>query len=292
MSESAGYFPWESSTGISAAALTYYHDNGYVILTGHATESQCFDLRKAADVIVKDFFSKSQLEQVPVFTSSQLAERVHGQYLLDSSTKISCFLEEQDKARINKIGHAMHELHPAFRSFSSSPSVRAITKSCGIEHPVCIQSMYILKNARVGGEVVPHRDATFVRSAKDTGDSVLGFWWALEDSTLDNGCLWAVPGSHLEPVGRIFGTVKDGDGDSNKLTEMNGEELHPREPHEYVALPMKQGDLILLHGSVLHMSKANTSLKSRHAYSIHVVSQGVNERCWIQRPASMPFMRL
>lgn len=293
MSAAAGYFAWET-TGLSKAALNYYRAHGYVILTRHATAAQCAALRSEAGDIVADFFSSSSIEDVPVFKTSDTAECVHGQYLLDSSAKVSCFLEEQDKTKVNKIGHALHEILPSFRDFSSSPSVRSIAKSCAIEKPVCIQSMYILKNARVGGEVVAHRDATFVRSKADTGASVLGFWWALEDSTLENGCLWAVPGSHLEPVGLKFGTIPPHASDisSNALTEMNGEELHAKDPAEYVPLPMKQGDVILLHGSVLHMSKANTSQKSRHAYSIHVVSEGVNERCWIQRPDSMPFMRL
>ena len=34
--------------------------------------------------------------------------------------------------------------------------------------------------------------------------SVVGYWWALEDCTLSNGCLWAVPGSHRRVVKRRF----------------------------------------------------------------------------------------
>ena len=34
--------------------------------------------------------------------------------------------------------------------------------------------------------------------------SVVGYWWALEDCTLSNGCLWAVPGSHRTVVKRRF----------------------------------------------------------------------------------------
>lgn len=45
----------------------------------------------------------------------------------------------------------------------------------------------------IGGVVGPHQDGTFLYTQPQ---SVTGFWWALEDCTTENGCLWAVPGSH------------------------------------------------------------------------------------------------
>ena len=47
----------------------------------------------------------------------------------------------------------------------------------------------------------PHQDSTFLRTDPP---SVLGLWWALEDSTKQNGCLWALPGIHKEGVARHF----------------------------------------------------------------------------------------
>ena len=55
--------------------------------------------------------------------------------------------------------------------------------------------MYIFKNPKIGGEVVPHCDNSFL-----TTDpwSCTGVWIALDDATIENGCLWAVPKSHNE----------------------------------------------------------------------------------------------
>jgi hypothetical protein len=46
------------------------------------------------------------------------------------------------------------------------------------------------------------QDGTFLYTAPQ---SCLGFWWALEDCTTVNGCLWGVPGSHkgVLPDGRV-----------------------------------------------------------------------------------------
>lgn len=41
--------------------------------------------------------------------------------------------------------------------------------------------------------VVPHQDATFLNT---TPMKLYGLWIALEDATLENGCLWFMPGSH------------------------------------------------------------------------------------------------
>lgn len=46
----------------------------------------------------------------------------------------------------------------------------------------------------VGAAVNPHQDATFLYT--EPLGRLLGIWMALEDATLDNGCLWFIPGSH------------------------------------------------------------------------------------------------
>lgn len=42
--------------------------------------------------------------------------------------------------------------------------------------------------------VTPHQDATFLHT--EPLGRVLGLWIALEDATVNNGCLWFIPGSH------------------------------------------------------------------------------------------------
>ena len=66
--------------------------------------------------------------------------------------------------------------------------------------------MYIFKQPGIGGEVRWHQDATFFDS---TPISVTTFWFALEDATVENGCLWAEPGGHRGPLRERF--LRDGD---------------------------------------------------------------------------------
>jgi len=47
-----------------------------------------------------------------------------------------------------------------------------------------------------------HQDSTFLYTFPK--QSCLGLWLALDDATLDNGCLWVRPKSHVEKVRRQF----------------------------------------------------------------------------------------
>ena len=102
---------------------------------------------------------------------------------------------------INKVGHALHDLDPVFDEFSRQPALKELAQALGLAEPKLLQSMYIFKQPRIGGEVICHQDATFLYTEPL---SVTGFWFALEDATKENGCLWAEPGGHQGPLRSRF----------------------------------------------------------------------------------------
>jgi len=54
-----------------------------------------------------------------------------------------------------------------------------------------------------------------------------------------------------------------------------------------VPLEAPRGTLVLLHGTLPHLSGANTSDKPRHAYTIHAIDATANYPTdnWLQRPS-------
>ena len=74
-----------------------------------------------------------------------------------------------------------------------------------------------LQQPNIGGEVVPHTDSTFLFTDPPT---VVGLWLALEDATVDNGCLFTLPGAHKAGVQR-------------RMTQIDGGVTFDREPVEY-----------------------------------------------------------
>lgn len=84
--------------------------------------------------------------------------------------------------------------------------------------------------------VTPHQDGSFLRNEPL---SLFGFWFPLDDATVDNGCLWYAPGSHRMPVTRNFVRTCDDDRGDTLLTF---EGLDPTVADDaWVAAPVKKG---------------------------------------------------
>ncbi|KAG7356063.1 phytanoyl-CoA dioxygenase family protein [Nitzschia inconspicua] len=153
------------------------------------------------------------------FATDAKSNTQRGDYFLDSADKVSYFAEPQaldessgklkeeyhhDKlAALNKAGHGMHTMPgSAFSNYTLSYKLCTLVQELGWQHPVIPQSMYIFKQPSIGGTVHSHQDSTFLYTTPK--QSCLGLWLALDDATLDNGCLWVRPQSHFEPVRRQF----------------------------------------------------------------------------------------
>ena len=127
-----------------------------------------------------------------------------------------------------------------------------------------------------------HQDATFLHTEPM---SVKGFWFALEDATQDNGCMWAIPGGHKSQVKSRFSRSKNGKG-----TEMKILDDTPWETSKLLPLEVKAGTLVVLHALLPHMSYANRSANTRHAYTMHIIEGTADypEWNWLQRSPEMP----
>mmetsp|Transcript_29697 Transcript_29697/g.64845 ORF Transcript_29697/g.64845 Transcript_29697/m.64845 type:complete len:389 (-) Transcript_29697:234-1400(-) len=283
-----GHREVKATASLTQDQIDFYHSEGYLVIEDFATKEECSQLRERAEEIIDDFDPKT----VSIFSTTD-QESTADNYFLDSANNVSCFFEEkafdddrnlkQAKSKsINKIGHAMHDLDPVFAPFSRSEKLGEVAKSLGYVTPTPVQSMYIFKQPMIGGEVVPHQDSTFLYTDPP---SVCGAWFALEDATIENGCLWILPKSHTGDITRRM-----------RLTDTRAISFDGQIPEfdlsTFVPVEVKEGSLVMLHGAVWHMSHENTSPKSRHAYSIHFVeSSGAawDDQNWLQRKAEIPF---
>lgn len=173
----------------------------------------------------------------------------------------------------------MHDLDPVFKGFSRSPQMKQLATELELSEALIIQSMYIFKHARIGGVVDVHQDSTFLYTEPG---SCVGFWFALEDATIKNGCLWAQAGGHRTPLRSWFRRKETGGTEFHVFDEtpFNLEEMKP--------LEVKKGACIVLDGRLPHSSQPNTSGRSRQAYSIHTISGKAlyPEQNWLQRDLS------
>jgi phytanoyl-CoA hydroxylase len=273
---------------LSIDQLARYRRDGYLAIADFASPEACAALRERADEIV-DAFEPTE--------HSTAGERATERQLFESGAGIRCFFEPEaprpggDEATwISKIGHALHDLDPVFEAFSYTRELAEVAADVGLVDPLAVQSAYVIKRPSSGGDAGCHQDATFIYTDPIT---VTGFWFAIEDATLDNGCLWVQPGGHCGPLRRVFQRADDlGDG-ATRFVELDDTPL-PAAPRDLVPLVVTRGTLVVLHGLLPHWSDVNRSPVSRHAYSLHCVSAAAEypPTNWLQRPPELPFRRL
>jgi ectoine hydroxylase-related dioxygenase (phytanoyl-CoA dioxygenase family) len=123
------------------------------------------------------------------------------------------------------------------------------------------------KPAKQGGVVAWHQDYSYWTRTKPIAH--LTCWCSLDDSTVENGCLQYVPGSHR--WGLLDKPVLAGDlmGIRSFLTEEQLKEFNP------VPVEVKAGEAIFHHSLTLHGSGENKSNRPRRAFVINAFADGV-----------------
>jgi phytanoyl-CoA hydroxylase len=278
----------EDSGYLTAEQLADFRSAGVLVLEDLVPVSDCQRLREHALKLVGEFDPESVRSVFSAMEQTQLGDT----YFEQSGDKIRFFFEQdafdadgnlrQSKEdSLNKMGHAMHDLDSVFDAFSRTPDIAAIVDSLGYDDPVILQSMYIFKPPRIGGEIRCHQDSTFLYTEPE---SCIGFWFALEDATLENGCMHFIPGGHKGPLKELHYRDSTGSMTFKTLDDT------PWPENATVAVEVKAGSVVIFDGRAPHLSGANLSDKSRHAYTLHVIDRKSHYPAenWLQRSAALP----
>lgn len=273
---------------LDADPLAAWQRDGYLVWPGFKAPADLEAVRARSRAIVEAFEPGAD---AAVFSSRERS-RLAGQALIESADQVRCFFEEEafdangklavPKAQaINKIGHALHDRDPVFERFSRDPRLAALAQDLGLAAPLLMQSMLIFKQPRIGGEVVWHQDASFLFTEPQ---SVIGFWFALEDASRDNGCLWVEPRGHRGPLRERY-VNRDG------RLAMEALDATPwPDAARTRALEVPAGTLVVFDGRLPHASGPNRSASSRMAYTLHAVDATAvySPLNWLQRGPALP----
>lgn len=265
-----------------------FESDGVLILENFASAGACGHLRERALELV-DTFDPATVQSV--FSTTDQTQ-INDRYFIDSGDRVRFFLEKEAldehgclrqpiENSLNKMGHAMHDLDPVFEAFSRTPALGKIAQQLGHTNPLILQSMYIFKPPGIGGEVVCHQDSSYLYTEPE---SCLGFWFAIEDATLENGCMQFIPGGHKGSLRkRNYRTAPD-----TLVTETLDDT--PFDEHLIQPAEAKKGSLVVFSGRAPHLSAANRSAKSRHAYTLHVIDGACDYPAdnWLQRGPDLP----
>ena len=292
--------------GLTPAQGDAWQRDGFLVLPGFKSAADVAAVCARARVLVDAFEPTTDSGVFSTRDRSNQCTRIRDAALLASAEQVHCFFEEEafdaqgrlcvPKAQaINKIGHALHDRDPVFDRFSHGPALHSLATALGLAQPQVWQSQVIFKQPHIGGEVGWHQDASFFKTEPHT---VTTFWFALEDATLDNGCLWVQAGGHRGPLREQY--LCEGEGVGDGVCESGHPDRHLRmqaldatpwpDTRTAQALPVAAGTLVVFHGLLPHCSAANRSPQSRLAYTLHVTdaSASYSPLNWLQRSAGLP----
>ncbi|EFO87438.1 hypothetical protein CRE_30133 [Caenorhabditis remanei] len=145
-------------------------------------------------VVIENVFNDHKIEEMKgaiaeFVDDMNLTEHVFSTYdeekegVVDKNGELTV---PKDK-NLHKIGHGQHFLDPTFKKPSSKYDIRSLKS-----FKVC---MYIFKQQKIGRAVTDHVDSTFLRV--DSIDHLTGVWIAIDEASVENGCLSFIPGSHI-----------------------------------------------------------------------------------------------
>ena len=160
--------------------------------------------------------------------------------------------------------HFPHKISPIIRRYLSHPKVTDILTGVVSDNVKCMQSMLFVKAPGKAGQAW-HQDEYFIPT-RDR--SLIGAWIAIDDATVDNGCLWIIPGSH-QP-GYIHPRIAN---DSSEYADVDTIDVSRYDQDNIVPVEVKSGSVVFFNGYVLHSSQRNkTSDHFRTALVNHYMS--------------------
>ncbi|MBA3381468.1 MAG: phytanoyl-CoA dioxygenase family protein [Actinobacteria bacterium] len=165
--------------------------------------------------------------------------------------------------------HHPHLVSPVLESYVKHPAVcEVLTRITAAHLPhwdgrvKAMQTMAFVKPPGFPGQAW-HQDEVFIPT-RDR--SLLGAWIAIDDATVENGCLWVLPGSHrsgyLYPL-RDHGQPEEFDA---------AQESYGFDDSEELAVELEAGSVLFFNGYLLHRSKKNRSEVYRRTLVTHYMN--------------------
>jgi phytanoyl-CoA hydroxylase len=179
-----------------------------------------------------------------------------GRYTCDALPPKSEALSDEDVLRSVLCIHEPHHVSPVILNYVKHQKICGVLSQVTGAHLAhwngnvkCMQSMFFVKPPGFQGQAW-HQDEIYIPT-RDR--SLIGAWIALDDATVENGCLWVVPGSHRP--GLLYAQRNTADRDE---FDGNGESFGFDESLE-IPVEVKTGSVVFFNGYLLHRSKRNRS---------------------------------
>jgi phytanoyl-CoA hydroxylase len=268
-------------TLIKSAIVTEFYTHGVIYLKNYIDTYETSTILKSIENLTSKAMSDIEIKwdnkKICFFSCNkstpfpQANDFAFEPYFLASRNASHVFFEENgSEVAINRIGHALHKEndYPALFHIINNSMIHLL-KCLGYIKPVCHLSVYIPKCPKgVGSKVRPHQENTFAYTCPT---SALVLWIALEDATVENACMWGIPGSNRLPLKYYSHVDKKAKKRTFKLLNNVTIPDFDTQKEHYLPLEVKKGDALLMHGNFVHCSPINHSTRSRKSISLQFI---------------------
>lgn len=161
--------------------------------------------------------------------------------------------------------HFPHKISDLMRRQLAHPAiVDGLTEVIGPDVKA-MQSMLFIKPSGKPGQAW-HQDEYFIPT-RDR--SLTAAWIALDDATIDNGCLWVIPGSHAPGV-----IYPQRDHNTDQFDCAGEAYRFPYTDDDAVPVELEAGSVLLFNGYLLHRSHINRAAPGtfRRSLVLHYMS--------------------
>lgn len=226
------------SAAIADHDVESYRANGYLVVPGLVTPEEVEALRADALRLCRGGYPHPNLQ--PLDPSLSDDEVLRGFLCIHHPHKVSPVLLERG---------VKHAGLAAVLARLIGPDVK------------CMQSMLFVKPPGFQGQAW-HQDEIYIPT-RDR--SLTGGWIALDDATLENGCLWVIPGSHR-------GVLYDQRPHEQPEEFDAAAESYGFDDSGQIPVEVRAGDAVFFHGYLLHRSRRNRSQTYRRVLVNHYMN--------------------
>ncbi|MBK1857007.1 phytanoyl-CoA dioxygenase family protein [Cerasicoccus arenae] len=245
----SGYF---TVNELGDESTAFYRENGFIVLTDAFSVDEVDELRRDAVAICRGDYG----------TLSPQGNHMHQ----DQPSDAPDFTNMSDDEIIAQF-LCIHFPHKASaimkRALTHPTAVQALTAIIG-PNVKCMQSMLFIKASGKPGQAW-HQDEYFIPT-RDR--SLAGAWISLDNATVDNGCLWVIPGSHRSGV--LWPMYPHNKSEYDCAAEAYN---FPYSDEDAVPVEVPAGAIVFFNGYLLHKSLPNRKTSGfRRALVNHYMS--------------------
>jgi phytanoyl-CoA hydroxylase len=229
-SQEAGFI--EVPKFLNAGQVAFFVENGYLVLEGLIAPEEIEELKRDALAIARGHYECEGIKPMPAeYSDQQILEQ------------ILCI-------------HQPHYVSPVMERYARHPKICGALSQITGAHLAhwdgsvkCMQSMLFVKPPGFQGQAW-HQDEIYIPT-RDR--SLIGGWTALDDATIENGCLWVIPKSHQS--GYLFPQRAHGNDDEFDFAP----ESYGFDQSAEIPVEVKAGAVVFFNGYLLHRSHKNRS---------------------------------